>query len=122
MENHENNGHGESHDDHATEGNRQYYPKGWWVPLIGLVIVALGFTVIGTFVFSASGTDRWGKKEQCEMKCDKDGKCCTENGECKEGKECKDGKMECKDDKDEKAEGKSDAAMAPDGKDSVAAK
>jgi hypothetical protein len=122
MEHHENNGHGESHDDHETEGNRQYYPKGWWVPLIGLLVVALGFTVIGTFIFSASGTDRWGKSEQCEMKCDKDGKCCTEDGKCKEGemKECKDGK-ECK---DEKAEGKSDAAMAPadDSKDSVAAK
>lgn len=123
MEHHENNGHGESHDDHETEGNRQYYPKGWWVPLIGLLVVALGFTVIGTFVFSVSGTDRWGKQEQCEMKCDKDGKCCKEGEgkECTEsGKECKENGKECK---DEKAEGKSDAAMAPagEGKDSVAA-
>src|SRR6266403_6177818 len=104
MEHHENNGHGESHDDHATEGNRQYYPKGWWVPLIGLLIVALGFTALGTFVFSHSGTDRWGKTEQC----DNNGKCCDDpnckGDKCKEGegKECKDEKGGCKDGKDSK--------------------
>ncbi|HET6990751.1 MAG TPA: hypothetical protein VFJ43_05480 [Bacteroidia bacterium] len=103
MEHHENNGHGNSHDDHATEGNRQYYPKGWWVPLIGLLIVALGFTALGTFVLSHSGTDRWGKTEQCEMK---DGKCCDDpnckGDKCKnEGKECKD-EGGCKDGKDSK--------------------
>jgi hypothetical protein len=100
MENHENNGHGESHDDHATEGNRQYYPKGWWMPLVGLLVVALGFTAIGTFAFSVSGTDRWGKKEQCEMKDGKEGECCKDGkeGECKDehgkgdSKEMKEGK------------------------------
>ena len=63
MENHGNNGHGNSHDDAHTEGNRQYYPKGWWVPLAGLVTVALGFSLLGSFIFSVSGTDRWGKTE-----------------------------------------------------------
>lgn len=67
MENHDHNGHGESHDDNATEGNRQYYPKGWWMPLAGLVIVALGFTVIGYFAFNISGTDKWGQREETEI-------------------------------------------------------
>lgn len=66
MENHD-NGHEESHDDHATEGNRQYYPKGWWMPLAGLLVVALGFTVIGYFAFDISGTDKWGQREETEM-------------------------------------------------------
>jgi hypothetical protein len=61
MENHENNGHGNSHDDAHTEGNRQYYPKGWWVPLAGLATVALGFALLGGFIFSVSGTERWGQ-------------------------------------------------------------
>jgi hypothetical protein len=100
MENHDHNGHGESHDDHATEGNRQYYPKGWSLPLIGLVIVALGFTVIGYFAFNVSGTDKWGKSEQCETghghgdgHGDKKGECCAEGKECdhhKGGHEAKD--------------------------------
>ncbi|CAN5784208.1 hypothetical protein BH11BAC7_BH11BAC7_17600 [soil metagenome] len=64
MENHDHNGHGESHDDHATEGNRQYYPKGWWMPLAGLVTVALGFCIIGYFAFNVSGTDKWGQREE----------------------------------------------------------
>jgi hypothetical protein len=64
MENHDHNGHGESHDDHATEGNRQYYPKGWWMPLVGLLVVALGFTVIGYFVLGVSGTDKWGQRQE----------------------------------------------------------
>lgn len=92
MENHDHNGHGESHDDHATEGNRQYYPKGWWVPLIGLVVVAFGFTVIGYYAFKVSGTDKWGKHEQCEMQ-DGHGDGHGEKGECcAEGKECEDHK------------------------------
>lgn len=84
----ENNDHSNSHNNHVEEEG-QTYPKGWWVPKIGLLIVALGFTAIGTFVFSASGTDRWGKTEQCEMK---DGKCCGDE-KCKDGKDaesCKD--------------------------------
>jgi hypothetical protein len=104
MSNHENNGHGNSHDDHETEGNRQYYPKGWWIPIGGLLVIALGFAALGTFIFSHSGTDRWGKSEQCDMK---DGKCCDDKN-CKEGdeKDCKGG-SECKDEK------KSPAPNAP---------
>lgn len=67
MENQDHNGHGESHDDHATEGNRQYYPQGWWMPLAGLVTVALGFCIIGYFAFNISGTDKWGQHDQTEM-------------------------------------------------------
>ncbi len=64
MENHDHNGHGTGHDDHATEGNRQYYPQGWWMPLAGLVTVALGFCIIGYFAFNISGTDKWGQREE----------------------------------------------------------
>lgn len=85
MENNEN-----KHEEHNADGDRQVYPKGWWMPLIGILIIALGFTSIGAFAFSASGTERWGKTEQCEMK---DGKCCAEDKACAEGKEEKD----CKD-------------------------
>ena len=93
MEQHESNGHGNSHDDHATEGNRQYYPKGWWVPLIGLVTVALGFTLLGGFIFGISGTDKWGKSNQCQT-CE-NGKC--DSAKCMDEKKC-DGK--CVKDKD----------------------
>jgi hypothetical protein len=122
MENHENNGHGESHGDHATEGNRQYYPKGWWMPLIGLLVVALGFTTIGYFAFNVSGTDKWGKKEQCEMKEGKE--CCDDEKECKEGEHGKSEGKENKDGEHAKGESKSEGAMAPTGgsTDSVAAK
>ncbi len=89
----ENNENGNLHDEHNLDGDRQSYPKGWWMPLVGLLVIALGFTAIGTFAFSVSGTDRWGKTEQCEMK---DGKCCTDDKSCAEGKEAKDDK-ECKD-------------------------
>lgn len=86
MENHDHNGHGESHDDHATEGNRQYYPKGWALPLFGLVVIALGFAVIGYFCFNVAGTDKWGKTEQCEAG---HGEGHGEKGECcADGKEC----------------------------------
>lgn len=97
MENHDHNGHGESHDDHATEGNRQYYPKGWALPLFGLVVIALGFAVIGYFCFNISGTDKWGKTEQCEVGHGEGhgekGECCAEGKECdhhKGGHEAKD--------------------------------
>ncbi len=124
MEHHENNGHGNSHDDSQTEGNRQYYPKGWWVPLVGLVTIALGFTLIGGFVLRASGTDKWGKSEQCEA-CE-NGKC--DKGKCTDDKKC-DGK--CDKDKDgnammmNNAGGSKDSMMAKsdDGKkDSATAK
>jgi hypothetical protein len=82
----ENNAHTDNHDSHATEGDRQSYPKGWWIPKVGLLIIALGFTVLGSVIFSHAGTDRWGKTEQCE----KNGKCCA--GENANEANCKDGK------------------------------
>ncbi len=60
----ENHGHETGHDDHATEGNRQYYPQGWWMPLAGLITVALGFAIIGYFCLDISGTDKWGAREE----------------------------------------------------------
>ena len=89
MENHGSNGQGSSHDDSHTEGNKQYYPRGWWVPLVGLVVIALGFTLLGGFVFSVSGTDKWGKTEQCDNE-----KCCNDPN-CK-GDKCDDKKCDDK--------------------------
>ena len=125
MENHDHNEHGDSH----TEGNRQSYPKGWWVPLAGLVVVALGFTVIGYFAFNISGTDKWGKSEQCETHDghgdahgEKKGECCAEGKECEhhKGGHEKEGHDAHGHDKVKDAEG----AMAPGGehKDSASAK
>ncbi|HTL81456.1 MAG TPA: hypothetical protein VL651_07115 [Bacteroidia bacterium] len=94
MANHESNGHSEDHDHDNTEGNHQYYPKGWYLPLVGLVVIALGFTALGSFAFSISGTDRWGKTEQCcdgNGACCKDDKCMDANGNCTMDKDhCKD--------------------------------
>lgn len=88
MSNHEH----DAHDDHHTEGDRQSYKKGWWISIVGLLIVALGFAAIGTIGLSHSGTERWGKSEQCDEKCEKDGACCEGEKECKDGeKECKEG-------------------------------
>ena len=92
MENHDNHGHDNGHDDAHTEGNRQAYPKGWYLSLVGLVAVALLFTFLGTFIFSHSGTERWGQTEQCE-----NDKCCGEEG-------CKDDKDKCEDKKGEATE------------------
>jgi hypothetical protein len=61
MSHHEENGHGQSHDHDTTEGNRQYYPQGWWIPLAGLTVVALGLIYLGGFSVGLSGTDKWGK-------------------------------------------------------------
>lgn len=57
---HENNGHGQSHDHDETEGSRQYYPKGWFIPLAGLAVVALGLILIAGWAVGHSGTDKWG--------------------------------------------------------------
>lgn len=59
--------HENSHDDHGhdmTEGNRQYYPQGWHLPLIGLFIVAFFFCLGAGALLGISGTDKWGKTEQ----------------------------------------------------------
>ena len=66
-----------NHDDHGhdmTEGKRQYYPKGWYIPLAGLVLVALIFSLGAGSLLGVSGTDKWGKKDEC----------CTAEG-CKDG-------------------------------------
>lgn len=58
--------HENSHDDHGhdTEGKRQYYPKGWHIPLIGLIVVALGVSIGAGLLLGISGTDKWGKTEE----------------------------------------------------------
>ncbi|MDQ3110429.1 MAG: hypothetical protein M3R17_11095 [Bacteroidota bacterium] len=115
MENHDHNGHGEGHDDHATEGNRQYYPKGWWMPLVGLLVVALGFTTIGYFAFSVSGTDKWGKSEQCCVEGEHhEGESCGDEKEAHGGHDANTHKHH--EDKVKEAEG----LMAPGGHDSTA--
>ncbi len=88
--------HHESHDDHGhdnTEGSRQYYPKGWFLPLVGLFIVAFGFCYGAGSLLGISGTDKWGQTEMCHMEnCD--GHCgmdhaekCCEDGTCAHCKE-----------------------------------
>ena len=66
--------HDDSHNDHGhdmTEGKRQYYTKGWFIPLVGLVIVAFAFSAGAGAILGISGTDKWGKKECCEgEKCE----------------------------------------------------
>lgn len=60
---HENSHDGQhGHDD--TEGNRQYYPKGWYIPLIGLVVVAFFISLGAGALLGISGTDKWGKTEE----------------------------------------------------------
>jgi hypothetical protein len=83
--------HHESHDDHGhddTEGNRQYYPQGWYIPLLGLFIVAFFFAFGGGALLGISGTDKWGVHEVCHTK-DCDGHCgmdhekaCCTDGTC----------------------------------------
>lgn len=87
--------HEDSHDDHGhdmTEGKRQYYPKGWYLPLTGLVIVAFCFSLGAGALLGISGTDKWGKKDACcEMENCKEG---DMNGKCDpktcDPKDCKD--------------------------------
>lgn len=71
------------HDDHGhdmTEGNRQYYSKGWYLPLIGLVAIAFIFSLGGGTLLGMSGTDKWGKHEMChDEKCE--GHCGMEHGD-----------------------------------------
>jgi hypothetical protein len=61
MGTHESNGHGHGHAHDTTEGNRQYYSRGWYIPLAGLVVTALGFIILAGWIISFTGTDRWGK-------------------------------------------------------------
>ncbi len=63
---HEHNGHGQSHDSH-NEGNGQYYPKSWWIPLVGLFVIAFGFSLLGGWILGISGTDKWGATHDTEQ-------------------------------------------------------
>jgi hypothetical protein len=58
--------HEDSHDnDHDnTEGNRQYYPQGWYIPLVGLFAVAFCFALGAGALLGISGTDKWGKSAE----------------------------------------------------------
>jgi hypothetical protein len=90
--------HEDSHDDHGhdmTEGNRQYYPSGWHLPLIGLFVVAFFISLGAGALLGISGTDKWGKHEVChDQACD--GHCgmdhadaCCTDGNCDKCKEHK---------------------------------
>lgn len=94
MEHHENNGHGHGNDHDHTEGKRQYYPKGWWIPLAGLVLIALCISLGGGALLGISGTDKWGHSEKhvCNEHCGPD---CKEKAACE--KECHDKGGECTD-------------------------
>lgn len=110
--------HHESHDDHGhdnTEGNRQYYPQGWHLPLIGLFVVAFFFAVGGGMLLGISGTDKWGQHEVCHNeKCD--GHCGMEH----EKACCTDGSCDhCKAKHGESGESHENAA-APHNNDSIA--
>jgi hypothetical protein len=83
--------HHESHDDHGhdnTEGNRQYYPQGWYLPLVGLFVVAFFFSLGAGALLGISGTDKWGQHEVCHMEnCDghcgmEHEKACCTDGTC----------------------------------------
>ena len=50
-----------SHDHDHTEGKRQSYPQGWWIPLAGLVVVAIIFAFGIGSLLNIAGTDKWGK-------------------------------------------------------------
>ena len=60
---HHEDSHDHGHD--MTEGNRQYYPKGWYLPLVGLFVVAFFFAYGGGALLGISGTDKWGVVEYC---------------------------------------------------------
>lgn len=73
MANHNSNGHAHGHDDAHTEGNRQYYPKSWWMPLAGLVVLAFGFCLLAGWILGMSGTDKWGKNSETEQATEQTG-------------------------------------------------
>jgi hypothetical protein len=103
---HQEDNHGHDHGHDNTEGNRQYYPKGWWIPLVGLAIIALGFGLAGGMIMDHVGTDKWGKSEHvCTDHCGDDCEeaCEDEHGGAKEKDDCCKGEGENKScDKDAK--------------------
>lgn len=58
---HHEDAHGDDHGHDNTEGNRQYYPQGWYLPLIGLTVIAIAFALGAGSLLGISGTDKWGK-------------------------------------------------------------
>ena len=75
---HHEDSHDHGHD--MTEGNRQYYPKGWYLPLVGLFVVAFFFAYGGGALLGISGTDKWGVVEYChDANCS--GHCGMEHGD-----------------------------------------
>ncbi|HLG04280.1 MAG TPA: hypothetical protein VI731_11850 [Bacteroidia bacterium] len=57
------NGHGQGTSHDNTEGDRQYYPSGWYIPLAGLVATVFGLICLAAYFMEFSGTDRWGKSK-----------------------------------------------------------
>lgn len=58
---HHEDAHANDHGHDNTEGNRQYYPQGWYLPLIGLTVIAIVFALGAGSLLGISGTDKWGK-------------------------------------------------------------
>ncbi|HTF05210.1 MAG TPA: hypothetical protein VK826_14375 [Bacteroidia bacterium] len=58
---HQEDSHGHDNDHDNTEGNRQYYPQGWYFPLVGLLALAICFALGAGSLLGISGTDKWGK-------------------------------------------------------------
>lgn len=63
MSNHQDS-HSNDHGHDNTEGNRQYYPQGWYLPLVGLFVLALAFGFGAGSLLDISGTDKWGKSAE----------------------------------------------------------
>jgi len=58
---HHEDAHGNDHGHDNTEGKRQYYPQGWYLPLVGLFVIAFVFALGAGSLLGISGTDKWGK-------------------------------------------------------------
>ncbi len=56
---HHEDSHDHGHD--MTEGKRQYYPSGWYLPLVALVAIGIVFAFGAGSLLGISGTDKWGK-------------------------------------------------------------
>ncbi len=71
---HHEDSHGNDHGHDNTEGNRQYYPQGWYLPLLALCLVAVAFAFGAGSLLGISGTDKWGAKQEhvCDDHCGAD--------------------------------------------------
>jgi cytoskeletal protein RodZ len=61
---HHEDSHDHGHD--MTEGKRQYYPSGWYLPLVALVAIGIVFAFGAGSLLGISGTDKWGKNNTHE--------------------------------------------------------